>query len=44
MRNFLAHAYFDVNLDILWKTAVEDVPALAAALRRARDTPGDSES
>ena len=26
MRNRLIHAYFDINLDILWKTAVEDAP------------------
>ncbi len=37
MRNRLAHAYFDVDLDILWKTAREAVPALLeklAILRR----------
>ncbi len=28
MRHRLVHAYFDVNLDILWTTAVEAAPAL----------------
>ena len=33
MRNRLVHAYFDVNLDILWSTVVEDLPSLVAILR-----------
>lgn len=32
MRNRLIHAYFDVDLDILWNTVVEDLPPLIAAL------------
>lgn len=32
MRHRLVHAYFDINLDILWKTVHEDLPALIAAL------------
>lgn len=32
MRHRLVHAYFDINLDILWKTIQEDVPPLIAAL------------
>lgn len=28
MRNRLVHAYFDINLDILWKTVQEDLPGL----------------
>ena len=28
MRHRLVHAYFDINLDILWKTAQRDVPFL----------------
>jgi len=32
MRNRLIHAYFDINLDILWKTVVEDLPPLIAEL------------
>jgi len=34
MRHRLVHAYFDVNLDILWRTATEDVPALLRVLER----------
>lgn len=33
MRNRLVHAYFDVNLDIVWKTATQEVPALLTQLR-----------
>jgi uncharacterized protein with HEPN domain len=33
MRNRLVHAYFDVDRDILWKTATAAAPPLAAALR-----------
>ena len=28
MKNRLFHAYFDVNLKILWKTVTEDLPGL----------------
>lgn len=34
MRNRLIHAYSDINLDILWKTAVEDAPVLIAELEK----------
>lgn len=34
MRHRLVHAYFDINLDILWRTAVEDVPRLLSLLDR----------
>ena len=34
MRNRLIHAYFDVNRDMLWKTAIEEIPALLPALRK----------
>lgn len=33
MRNRLIHAYFDVDLDILWKTAAEELPELTSVLR-----------
>lgn len=33
MRNRLIHAYFDINLDILWQTVTEDLPQLAVKLR-----------
>ena len=29
MRNRLIHAYFDVNLDIVWTTVSDDLPALS---------------
>ncbi len=34
MRNRLVHAYFDINLDILWKTVIEDIPPLIAELEK----------
>lgn len=34
MRHRLGHAYFDVNHDILWTTAVESVPELLAQVDR----------
>lgn len=32
MRNRLIHAYFDVNLDVLWETIVFDIPPLIPIL------------
>jgi uncharacterized protein with HEPN domain len=32
MRNRLVHAYFDINLDILWKTVVDGLPPIVAEL------------
>lgn len=32
MRDRLIHAYFDVNLDLLWNTVTEDMPSLIDAL------------
>lgn len=32
MRHRLVHAYFDINLDILWRTVQDDLPALASIL------------
>ena len=34
MRNRIIHAYFDINLDILWKTLTEDLPPLIAELEK----------
>lgn len=34
MRNRLIHAYFEINLDILWTTITEDVPSLVAELEK----------
>jgi uncharacterized protein with HEPN domain len=35
-RNRLIHAYFDINLDVLWETIAIDLPALEKALRDGR--------
>lgn len=35
MRHRLVHAYFDINLDILWQTVQEDLPPLVAELERS---------
>lgn len=35
MRNRLLNAYFDIDLDILWKTVTEDLPGLLPSLRAA---------
>lgn len=32
MRNRLVHAYFDINLDILWRTVQEDLPGLISLI------------
>ena len=32
MRNRLIHAYFEIDLDILWKTVAEDIPPLISML------------
>ena len=34
MRNRLVHAYFDINLDILWKTIGDGLPLIIAELER----------
>ena len=34
MRNVVVHAYFGVDLDILWTTATNDLPDLIDALHR----------
>jgi len=33
MRHRLVHAYFDINLDILWRTVQDDLPPLIERLR-----------
>jgi uncharacterized protein with HEPN domain len=35
MRNRLIHAYFDVDLDIVWATVADDLPALWPVLDAA---------
>ena len=34
MRNRLIHGYFDINLDIVWETVKEDLPALLIELEK----------
>jgi uncharacterized protein with HEPN domain len=34
MRNWLIHAYFDVDLEIVWNTLTQDLPALINKLER----------
>ena len=34
MRNRLVHAYFDINLKILWQTTQEDLPLLVDQLNK----------
>lgn len=34
MRNRLIHAYFDINLDIVWQTINEDLPHWSSSLRK----------
>jgi uncharacterized protein with HEPN domain len=34
MRNRLIHAYFDVSLDTVWSTVIEDLPKLIAELEK----------
>ena len=38
MRNRLIHAYFDINLDILWQTVSKDLPELSAKLNQVIKT------
>ncbi len=34
MRNRLVHAYFSINLDVVWLTSTEDIPSLITELKR----------
>lgn len=34
MRNRLTHAYFEVNLDIVWQVVTNDLPALVLELEQ----------
>jgi len=33
MRNRLIHAYYAINLDVVWSTSTEDIPMLIAELQ-----------
>jgi uncharacterized protein with HEPN domain len=35
MGNRLVHAYFEIDLDLVWATVRDDLPPLVAALERA---------
>ena len=37
MRHRLVHAYYDINLDIVWNTLQRDLPLLMTALQSALD-------
>ena len=38
MRNRLIHVYFDVNVNIVWRTIEDDLPSLIAEIKRILDT------
>jgi uncharacterized protein with HEPN domain len=38
MRNRLVHAYFDIDLDRVWDTMIEDLPRLILDLQRMAET------
>lgn len=35
MRDRLVHHYFDINLDVLWSTVTQDLPALLEAIEES---------
>ncbi len=37
MRNRLIHRYFDINLDIVWETIIQDIPPLIPNLKEIID-------
>ena len=37
MRNRLIHAYFDIDLDVVWSTSDKDIPMLITELRKLID-------
>jgi uncharacterized protein with HEPN domain len=39
MRDKLTHDYFGVNIEVVWKTVVEDLPYLRAAISRISQNP-----
>jgi Uncharacterized conserved protein, COG2361 len=40
MRDILIHGYYDVNVEIIWKTAREDIPPLRRQVLRILDAVG----
>lgn len=41
MRHRLVHAYFDINMDVLWRTVHDDLPPLIDVLERIAPEPLD---
>jgi uncharacterized protein with HEPN domain len=41
MRNRVTHGYFDIDLDVVWSTIIDDVPALEDAIVRWLPTSDD---
>lgn len=41
LRNWIVHGYFGIDMRAVWKTAVDDLPALETAIRKSglTDTP-----
>jgi uncharacterized protein with HEPN domain len=37
MRNRLIHAYFDINVSLIWETCVDDLPALIEQLESMKE-------
>jgi len=37
MRNRLVHAYFSINLDVVWSTSTIDIPSLIEDIKRLLD-------
>jgi len=35
MRNKLVHRYFGINIEVVWQTVQEDLPALVTALKKS---------
>ena len=35
LKDDLIHAYFDINLDVLWNTIIQDLPPLLTELEKA---------
>ena len=42
MRNRLVHAYFDIDLDQVWKAVTHDIPPLIAELAKLLEMEGDT--
>jgi len=39
IRNRLVHAYFDMNIEVIWKAVDEDLPSLIQRLRAILNAP-----